>query len=839
MHTLPSSIMVCSIGIPYSNFVDYAEDNFITPNRAVENSRWFGRGAELLGLSDRVTSRSYENAYRGVDDRGSSLRRRLTNKNSVPGRDLTFSAPKSVSLLALVQEDKQMIDAHNCAIDRALNYIEQNCIYTRTGQGGSNHQQTRNIVVAVFQHQDSRNLDPNLHSHCVIFNQTQGEDGKWRSMDNRKLYQQKMTLGMVYRHELSQQIIELGHSVNWKENGIFDLANFKLEQLQQFSSRRAEILNVAGVNSSGKAKSYACVSTRNKKEYIKAHDRKALRDFWTIRYNSFGLSTAQTVSRNSAEPEKLKENPKQLSSRIELIDKSIKVLDDRDNKTRFLEHELLREVLIQARGEHKLDLLQRDLKQHHSLIEIEDNQLTTIELYKKERALTLEDDRSNTQAWLGNKEPDVLELATSVLDSESHQQHPDSQFKTEKFILIEVSKHDNKVSQAIENYLQQAELLQNKIIILTDTRAEANELTSNVREGLVRCGKLGDDPIRSVRLQRKDLDRKDLGKTESYQVGDMIKFNRQSKNFSNQHLYKVLGIDENRKVLNLGDRFGSRVFLPLNRHQNREVYEVKRRELRVNEKLRFSRGQYIKGKQVPKGQPFIITKIKDKQRITIEINGKKTIVKSSELLHAEYNYSDTLKERQGRKIDSCIYFPSAAKSNRLFKQDIYDVADLTKGRLTIYTLDNFRNQDRPLQLKMELFKQTHIEPINTFKGIDDTLFELASSAKYIVLNEGQRHESVNQMEEFDLDEARNGGLLDKMIYDSPDGVTIEKDPQNLSIYYDGRTVEFDQDYNVKQNELTEREIHQLNQKTQAIKQQSLERNQALQIQQNQNIDLSR
>ena len=131
--------MVCSIGNPYPNLQDYAEDNLTTKSQIIANSRWFGRGAEELGLSNQVTNLSYGNAHRGQDNNGNALRQYQTNKNSIPGRDLTFSAPKSVSLLALVQENQQIINAHDRAVDRALLYIEQNCIYTRMGKGGSNH----------------------------------------------------------------------------------------------------------------------------------------------------------------------------------------------------------------------------------------------------------------------------------------------------------------------------------------------------------------------------------------------------------------------------------------------------------------------------------------------------------------------------------------------------------------------------------------------------------------------------------------------------------------------------------------------------------------------------
>ena len=836
--------MVCSIGNIYSNFVDYAEDNSLASNQTVENSRWFGRGAELLGLSNQVNSFSYKNAYQGVDDHGVSLRRKLKSRNSVPGRDLTFSAPKSVTLLALVKEDKQIINAHNHAVNRALDYIEQNCIYTRTGKGGNSRQQTHNMVAAIFQHQESRNLDPNLHSHCVVFNQTQGEDGKWRAMDNRELYQQKMTIGMVYRHELGQRIIELGHSINWREDGTFDLASFKPEQLQQFSSRRTEIIDVAGANSSGKAKAYACVSTRNKKRYVKAEARKTVRASWVKKYNSLNLSAAQISNKSGAELGKTLDNPQQLTSRIELIDRTIKTLDSKDNKTRFSKHELLKEVLIQAKGQYKLDLIQKGLEQHPSLIEIEDGKLTTFKLYRKERAQNQKNERSNTQASEQKKESNILESATSLLDRELHGQHTDSFSPTEKFSLIEVidkpngmaSLRDNNFYQAVENYLQRDERQQSRTIILTDTKANENEITSHLRKKLIQQKKLGNDPIRSICLQRKNIGKIDLTKAENYQVGDMIKFNRQSKRFSSQHLYKVLSIDENRKVLNLGDRFGSRVELPLNRYQNREVFKVKKRELRLNEKLRFTRPQYVKNQQVSKGQVFSIVNLKDKQRITIKINGKKTTVKSSQLLYAEYDYAATVKECQGRNIDSCIYCPSTAKSIQSFKQDIYEIASRIKVQLTVYTSDNFREKVQPLQPQMEQFKQQNTTPVNTLKSIDDTLFELASSAKYIVLNEGNQNFD-NQIEYFDLHEARNGGLLDRIVFDSPDRVMIEKDAQNLSIYYDGRTIEFDHDFNVKKNELTEQQTRSLNQRTQSIKQKILERSRSQKIQQN--IDLSR
>ena len=230
--------MVLSIGRLYAKVNDYATDNYYTQNQGLDNSQWYGRGAEILSLNDRVSTEEYNNAYQGLDTQGNPLRQRQSGKKYNPGRDITLSAPKSVTLLGLVKEDESIIKAHHQAVKTTLDYVEQNCIFTRTGKGGANHLQTDNAIFAVFQHDDNRNKDPQLHSHCVIFNQTQARDGKWRSMDNRELYQQKMTIGMVYHHELARRLQTLGYELNWRSDGTFDVRGYSQSQLKEFSTRK-------------------------------------------------------------------------------------------------------------------------------------------------------------------------------------------------------------------------------------------------------------------------------------------------------------------------------------------------------------------------------------------------------------------------------------------------------------------------------------------------------------------------------------------------------------------------------------------------------------------------
>ena len=154
-----------------------------------------------------------------------------------------------------------------------------------------------------------------------------------------------------------------------------------------------------------------------------------------------------------------------------------------------------------------------------------------------------------------------MQLATSTLTSrldlpvrggKSHQEQKDPS----SFLLKEIPERERRKSQTIRDYLKRdGHLPQSKTIILTDTEEDRQVLTYHLRQELIQEHKLGSDSIRSVVLQPKNIEPKDLTQIQNYQVGNAIKFNRQSNRFSNQRFYKILSIDEHGKVLKLGDRF--------------------------------------------------------------------------------------------------------------------------------------------------------------------------------------------------------------------------------------------------------------------------------------------
>jgi conjugative relaxase-like TrwC/TraI family protein len=140
----------------------------------------------------------------------------------VAGFDLTFTAPKSVSVLwALGSPDVQAAveAAHQAAVTDVLGVIEARALSTRTGHAGARQLGTRGAVAAGFDHWDSRAHDPNLHTHLVIANRVQGIDGIWRAIDARDLHAGAVAFSELYDAALADHLHHLGISFSWRERG--------------------------------------------------------------------------------------------------------------------------------------------------------------------------------------------------------------------------------------------------------------------------------------------------------------------------------------------------------------------------------------------------------------------------------------------------------------------------------------------------------------------------------------------------------------------------------------------------------------------------------------------
>ena len=211
--------------------------------------RWFGKGAKDLKLRGRVDLEDFETVLRGEVPGTDITLGRIVDGERVhrPGFDLTISAPKSVSVAALVLQDEAIFKAHDTAVRSTLEHIESGgIIKTRRWDPQSKRMQrvaADSVVAATFTHEASRALDPQLHTHCVFANMTKGDDGKWRSIESME--RDKLYIGAYYRNELAHGLRELGYELRTRDLGGmpgFEIKGMPQHQLDQFSTRRADIL---------------------------------------------------------------------------------------------------------------------------------------------------------------------------------------------------------------------------------------------------------------------------------------------------------------------------------------------------------------------------------------------------------------------------------------------------------------------------------------------------------------------------------------------------------------------------------------------------------------------
>jgi conjugative relaxase-like TrwC/TraI family protein len=192
---------------------------------------WTGGGSAVLGLRGRVGPDEFTEVFAGRDPLGDRALRDGRGARAVAGVDLTFCAPKSVSVLHLLAPRELGAAtgaAHEAAVADALGYLERTALGVRRTRGGVTRRvAATGAVAAGFVHRTSRALDPHLHTHLVAANVAQGADGLWSSIDSRRLFLHRRDVQAVYdsslRHELTRRAgvaWELGPSGRWDVRGV-------------------------------------------------------------------------------------------------------------------------------------------------------------------------------------------------------------------------------------------------------------------------------------------------------------------------------------------------------------------------------------------------------------------------------------------------------------------------------------------------------------------------------------------------------------------------------------------------------------------------------------------
>src|SRR6266852_2369432 len=196
----------------------YAEGERVT-------GQWQGRGAEMLGVAGEVQSEEFVALRQGLDPRsGESLRQRhsadrMADDGSTQSRgrnlyDFTISAPKSVSIMAQPGGDARLVEAHRKAVQETLTELEHRAASRVRRDRANDNRTTGNLVLAVYHHDTSRELDPQLHTHAVAANLTfDGAEGRWKALQASDIYEQRAYLTEVYRNVLAREVRSLGYEI--------------------------------------------------------------------------------------------------------------------------------------------------------------------------------------------------------------------------------------------------------------------------------------------------------------------------------------------------------------------------------------------------------------------------------------------------------------------------------------------------------------------------------------------------------------------------------------------------------------------------------------------------
>jgi len=252
--------------------------------RGVIAGEWQGRLASQFGLAGAVSAEEFGKLSQGQHpETGEQLVRQrasyeyqdadgktVKTMEHRAGWDATFSAPKSVSLTALVGGDDRVREAHRDSVSTALEQLEY---YTQARIGGNHPPETTGkFVAAKFEHDTARPVDgyaaPQFHTHVVIFNITERENGKYRALQPQSLFASQQFATAIYQSELSYRLRQLGYEITAGRSGAPEIKGYTHEYLDASSPRSQQIreyLERTGHNGK-EAAEIAAHSTRDRKE---------------------------------------------------------------------------------------------------------------------------------------------------------------------------------------------------------------------------------------------------------------------------------------------------------------------------------------------------------------------------------------------------------------------------------------------------------------------------------------------------------------------------------------------------------------------------------------------
>src|SRR3989442_4003206 len=256
MLTISKALSAAQVRTYHATEFRNARDNYYTVADAIVG-QWHGRLAEAWGLTGDVQDQQLDRLAEGRHPVSgdvvvqSQRARTYTNADGQRVRtmehraawDATFSAPKSVSVTALVGGDARVAAAHRASVHTALDEMER---YVQARIGGTQAPETtRRWIAATFEHDSARPVDgyaaPQLHTHVVIFNVTERANGETRALQPRELYRTQSYATALYRSDLAARLTTLGYAIERGASGHPQIPGLTTAYLQASSPRRRQI----------------------------------------------------------------------------------------------------------------------------------------------------------------------------------------------------------------------------------------------------------------------------------------------------------------------------------------------------------------------------------------------------------------------------------------------------------------------------------------------------------------------------------------------------------------------------------------------------------------------
>ncbi len=384
-------------------------------------SKWEGQGAETQGLAGReVTEKDLTDQLEGkvsVYNKESEQfeEKQLGRKNADgeiqhrAGWDMTFAAPKSVSVESEVFANKDVREAHENAVSKAMQYLEDKAAQTRSH---GEFEKTGNLTYAKFEHATTREGDPQTHTHVIIANVTFDKDGKAMSLSNEKLMEYRTAADAVYKNELANNLEKIGYQTEWTKDGkntSFEIKGYDKEGLDTFSKRSEQIkesLAERGLDkdtASHGARQAANLATREDKNHSEsAADH---RDKWQSEASSAGVRQAERGT-----PQKSNETyAEQMQNAREAVTSAVNHLSERE--AAFNEKDLWKAAAQNAQGGTSTDKITEAIREQEKsgeLVHREDGKYTTREAIEAEKTMsdTLAKGAGAHESVMSNKEFD-------------------------------------------------------------------------------------------------------------------------------------------------------------------------------------------------------------------------------------------------------------------------------------------------------------------------------------------------------------------------------------------------------------------------------------------------